>query len=186
MKKIFQVFQILTLLGGYHLVIGQEVEENKTLTESYERGDKKHEQVTNSLKAYSKVGKSANVHYEAGKSVVLLPGFVAQSGSTFKANIARIESKALGEKLTLRLATYPNPFNEGTEVEYSLPQATNVTLTMTNAAGQQIAVLLNKEYQQEGTYKVKCALPGLSEGSYQFTLQTDQEVKSAKTIKKQQ
>jgi len=42
---------------------------------------------------------------------------------------------------------YPNPFNPETEIEFSLPQATRVTLTVYNLLGQVVEVLVDSELQ---------------------------------------
>ncbi len=51
----------------------------------------------------------------------------------------------------LRVRTYPNPFNPSTRIEYTLPTASVVSLTVYNALGQQVRALVTGE-QSEGTH----------------------------------
>ncbi len=60
---------------------------------------------------------------------------------------------------------YPNPFNPSTTIEYSLPRAMDVTLTVYNIAGQEVSILKNG-YQNAGTYSALWNARGMSTGMY--------------------
>jgi len=60
---------------------------------------------------------------------------------------------------------YPNPFNPTTTVEYAMPKAGKITLTIYNAAGQAIATLYNG-YQNAGYHKVSWDATNASAGIY--------------------
>ncbi len=49
---------------------------------------------------------------------------------------------------------YPNPFNPVTTIEFSLPEAIRVELTVFNSTGQVVKNLTRESYQA-GTYSVK-------------------------------
>jgi hypothetical protein len=49
---------------------------------------------------------------------------------------------------------YPNPFNPTTNIVYSLPKASTVTIAIYNSIGQEIAVLINNQMQSAGQHKL--------------------------------
>lgn len=48
------------------------------------------------------------------------------------------------EVKSLKFNAYPNPFISSTKVEYELPKATNVSITIYNLSGQEVATLVNE------------------------------------------
>ena len=64
------------------------------------------------------------------------------------------DSAAQGPETYALGAAYPNPFNPTTTITYRLPQASEVTLTVYNVAGQRVAVLVDKK-QETGAYSVR-------------------------------
>lgn len=66
---------------------------------------------------------------------------------------------------------FPNPFNPSTEILFTLPQRSMVTLTVTDLLGKEAARLLEGEVQ-EGTHRVRfsAAQYGLSSGVYLYSL----------------
>lgn len=91
----------------------------------------------------------------------------SQSGGT----ITDIEDDELVNGYELR-QNYPNPFNPSTQISFTLPQASNVSLTVYNVIGQRVAVLAN-EVLQSGQHSYQFDASNLASGMYLYRLQTD-------------
>jgi hypothetical protein len=76
---------------------------------------------------------------------------------------------------------YPNPFNPSTTIRFTLPRSSNVTLTVFNALGQQVAVLQNGELEG-GYHEVRFEASGLSSGAYFYILQAGTFVETKKLM----
>jgi hypothetical protein len=66
---------------------------------------------------------------------------------------------------------YPNPFNPATTINYSLPKAGNVKLTVYNAIGSKVAIVVN-EYKLAGNYSVQFNGNNLASGIYLYRLES--------------
>ena len=76
---------------------------------------------------------------------------------------------------------YPNPFNPTTVVGYQLPAASEVSLTVYDIQGQQVAVLVN-ERQPPGDHKVEFNASGLASGVYLYRLTAGLNVQTRKFV----
>jgi photosystem II stability/assembly factor-like uncharacterized protein len=65
---------------------------------------------------------------------------------------------------------YPNPFNPSTTIEYQLPKASLVRLSVYDILGREVSVLLN-ETRDAGTHELKFDASGLSSGVYLYRLE---------------
>ena len=68
---------------------------------------------------------------------------------------------------------YPNPFNPSTEISYSLPLETHVTLKIYNLLGQELAVLVD-EPRKAGQHTVSWNAIGNASGIYFYRLETEE------------
>jgi len=64
---------------------------------------------------------------------------------------------------------YPNPFNPTTNIEYSVPKSSFVSLKVYNILGQEVATLY-QGYQKAGTYKVDFNASTLASGIYLYQM----------------
>jgi hypothetical protein len=79
------------------------------------------------------------------------------------------------------MQNYPNPFNPTTKIQYSLPEASNVKLSVYNSIGQEVMQLVN-ENQTVGRYIVDLNAQNLPSGVYFYRLQTGKFVETKKML----
>lgn len=72
---------------------------------------------------------------------------------------------------TLLEQNYPNPFNPTTTIQYNLPTAGQVRLSVFNILGQEVDVLVNST-QSSGAHTVNFDASNLSSGIYLYQLRT--------------
>ncbi|MEX0845489.1 MAG: T9SS type A sorting domain-containing protein, partial [Balneolaceae bacterium] len=70
-------------------------------------------------------------------------------------------------------SNYPNPFNPQTIIQYQLPEAMAVKLTVYNFLGQNVHSLLNGEMQTSGAHRVVFDAENLPSGTYFYRLETE-------------
>ncbi|MXW64516.1 MAG: T9SS type A sorting domain-containing protein [Bacteroidetes bacterium SB0662_bin_6] len=70
---------------------------------------------------------------------------------------------------------YPNPFNPQTTIEYALPQAGSVRLSVIDLLGKEVAVLVDG-IRQAANHKVQFDGSGLPSGMYLYRLETPERV----------
>jgi len=89
---------------------------------------------------------------------------------------ARLEKQNIKEELESKPkiyaldSNYPNPFNPTTNISYQLPKASNVTLTVYDMLGKEVAELVN-ENKSVGIYNVNFNASNLPSGIYFYKIQ---------------
>ena len=107
--------------------------------------------------------------WENGSSSVNLDDFAIEETSIINSIEDEVTMTPAGFTL---LQNYPNPFNPSTNIVYSLETTGNVSLTVYNMVGQQVATLVNAK-QATGSYTVRFDAANLSSGVYLYKLDVD-------------
>lgn len=87
---------------------------------------------------------------------------------------------ALPRKLSL-LQNYPNPFNPMTRIDFFLPKASYITITIFDVLGKEIAILMS-ERSIEGTHSIFWDASAYPSGMYFYRIQSEREVAVRKMI----
>jgi hypothetical protein len=98
-------------------------------------------------------------------------------------NVGVINSNELMEEITeYQLSqNYPNPFNPSTQIQYALPEATQVTLEVFNSVGQKVMELVNGQ-KSVGYHTATFDASGLSSGVYLYKLTTPSFTETKKML----
>jgi len=77
---------------------------------------------------------------------------------------------------------YPNPFNPTTTIKFSLANQSTVDLKVYNTLGQEVAVLINKQTYNKGSYECSFDASKLASGTYIYRLQAGNFVSTKKMV----
>ncbi len=76
---------------------------------------------------------------------------------------------------------YPNPFNPSTQIEFSVPVESNVSIVVYDLVGREVATLVN-EKMLSGNYSLTWNAAGLPSGVYFYRMQSQNYVEVKKMI----
>ncbi len=76
---------------------------------------------------------------------------------------------------------YPNPFNPSTQIQFSLPSRSWVTLTIYNLLGQQVAELVDK-VMDAGQHVITWNAAGMQSGAYIYQLKAGEQMITKKML----
>ncbi len=74
---------------------------------------------------------------------------------------------------------YPNPFNPVTNINFSVPNSSNVTLKIYNNMGQEVETLVNEKLNA-GSYQVDWNAINFTSGVYYYKIQTEGFIETKK------
>ena len=69
---------------------------------------------------------------------------------------------------------FPNPFNPTTTIQFTLPRASDVSLTIMNVIGEEVATLASRQMEQ-GTHAITWDASGFPSGMYLYRLEARRE-----------
>jgi hypothetical protein len=75
---------------------------------------------------------------------------------------------------------FPNPFNPTTEIKFGITEAANIDLRIYDVLGKEVAVLINNEFINAGSYNVKFDASGLASGNYIYKMTAGSNIISRK------
>jgi len=79
------------------------------------------------------------------------------------------------------LQNFPNPFNPSTAINYSLPKAMHVTLSIYNTMGQEVSKLISKD-MSAGVYTTEWNASGFASGVYYYRIVAGNFVQTKKLL----
>ena len=147
------------------------------------------------------------ITFQAGETIYLTPGFLAEEGSDFTAKIESCgsspspletldETEIFGEDIKINddtavisessnvvnINVFPNPFKDNTNITLTLQEAGNMGLTLYNSTGQLQKQLLNYSTLNSGSYNFELKSESLENGLYYLVLHTERETLTRKII----
>lgn len=148
---------------------------------------------------------SAMVTFQAGESISLLPGFIAEQGSEFLAQITscnstpapvvgedEVEMERVSHTSTLEnieiknteatLLIAPNPVSNSTTLQYNLLKTSKVHVQIFDAIGHLHKIYLNGAMQTAGPHQVEINVSHFPAGVYVVVLTTEDQMISKKMI----
>jgi hypothetical protein len=77
---------------------------------------------------------------------------------------------------------YPNPFNPSTQIKYSLPKNTVVTIKIYNMLGEEISAPVNNEFKRAGRYIITFDGTNLASGIYFYKITAGAFIEARKMV----
>ncbi len=126
-----------------------------------------------------------SINKATGEGTVIGPiGYTAVAGMSIRVvnKIVGVEELSSGIPESFELMqNFPNPFNPGTKIQFSLPQPSFVTLEIFNALGERVGVLVSDELNT-GTYNYDWNASNLTSGIYFYSLNAGTFTQTKKMI----
>ncbi|MCW8813406.1 MAG: T9SS type A sorting domain-containing protein, partial [Chlorobium sp.] len=104
---------------------------------------------------------------------------VDYDGSYEYSDVIEVEWRAFNSYLLEQ--NYPNPFNPTTTIGFGLQNKSDVKITILNAIGEEVAVLLNEE-REAGFHQVEFNAVSLPSGAYFYQLRAGEFIQTKKMI----
>lgn len=107
--------------------------------------------------------------------------FVGANGIFLLNGLTSVKSNAVGHwKFNLK-NNFPNPFNPATTINYEIPYATSINITVYDILGRQLQTVVNGK-QSAGLHSVVFDATGFSSGVYFYQLRADEYVETKRMV----
>ena len=94
----------------------------------------------------------------------------------YKSVNVSVEEDDLGIPKELELSqNYPNPFNPSTNIKFSIPEASTVSLVIYNSIGQRVSTLVDSQLSA-GKYTYSWDASNVSSGVYFYKLKSNNSI----------
>jgi hypothetical protein len=124
----------------------------------------------------------------ASGSRIYLMGLFVGIGGFLNSNVAEVSQATVGVSdpplagLRLSLSIQPNPFHAGNRIRFFLPRASEVSLSVYDVSGREVARLLERKPFDAGSREVRFDGRGLRSGVYLCSLRTVGEAISRRIV----
>lgn len=151
---------------------------------------------SNTIQSNETLETAKTIIYKANNSITLTTGFHAKTGSSFLATISpcqslppfaplvktkiNINTVELAEELTLTAS--PNPVLTDTKINYFVPETGNITLSIQDLKGQQLALLIDNQRVEKGNHELIWNVSNLAAGMYLLQLASSQGTLAKKLV----
>jgi hypothetical protein len=118
--------------------------------------------------------RAKDLQYVAGETISIISTEESQLGdgnATVLRNVTLNIPKLVVANDEYSISVYPNPFENNTQIVYTLPEDGKVTLRVFNALGEQVKTIANSLLQSAGTYHVDFDASTLTPGTYSYRIE---------------
>jgi hypothetical protein len=161
-NKIELTWQTKTEVNNYGFDIERKINEGEWLNIGFVKGSG----TTTELNEYSYSDKDI---YSRGNKFQYRLKQIDNDGSFEYSDI--VEVKLIPSQFELS-QNYPNPFNPSTTISFSLPQETQLKITIYNMLGELVDTLVDGTYQA-GYHKINFDASNLSSGAYIYRIESN-------------
>ncbi len=119
-------------------------------------------------------------HKEIDSDIKELHYYMTNSSTQEPSYVDQYDEK-LDNTNNITLSNYPNPFNPTTNIQYSIPKQSQVSLRVFDLIGREVAVLVN-DVVDEGEYSITFNGSNLSSGIYFYQLITGAQIVTKRMI----
>ena len=155
---------------------------------------------SNDIYSSGVIGTGAVVNFLASNSITLYPGFHAQSGADFTAQIStciddgklveendynedrNASNTSIEEVGKNTLLVRPNPFRDIAIIDYELAENSSLWIGIYNATGKLMDVFVNQFNQEKGIYQYYLSAHQLPSGIYWLTMKTENSILTKKIL----